>query len=417
MKGYSLGMRQRLGLAAALLGDPELLVLDEPANGLDPEGVRWLRDFLRSFAAEGRTVLISSHVLAEVAQTVDQVLIINRGRIVIESSLERLTACVDGWVRVRAPHPRDLAAGAEPRRPHDATRHGDGRSPSLPGATLRAHRRYRVRRRHPRAPTRQRGLLARRHLPPANRGAHTVIAQISAELLKIRSTRTTIGLVLGMLALILLFSLLTGLVARPGELTGRANQLQLLNIGNLAGAFSAIAGLLLVTSEYRHGTIRPTVLFTPARPRMLAAKLLAAALMGVVFGVVGEGLSWAVGYAVLRSRGIPFALSANDVELLWLGAFAGVATWAAIGAGLGAIVRNQVSGIITLLAWGFVIDNLLHEFVPSIGRFTPARAENALSNMRTAHLLSPAVGALVLLGWIALLAMIALPLTVRRDIT
>ena len=73
MKGYSLGMRQRLGLAAALLGDPELLVLDEPANGLDPEGVRWLRDFLRAFASEGHTVLVSSHVLAEVAQTVDRV--------------------------------------------------------------------------------------------------------------------------------------------------------------------------------------------------------------------------------------------------------------------------------------------------------------------------------------------------------
>jgi len=102
VKGYSLGMRQRLGLAAALLGDPELLVLDEPANGLDPEGVRWLRDFLRAFAAQGRTVLISSHVLAEVAQTVDQVLIINRGRLVVESSLEQLTARVGGAVRVRS---------------------------------------------------------------------------------------------------------------------------------------------------------------------------------------------------------------------------------------------------------------------------------------------------------------------------
>ena len=80
--GYSLGMRQRLGLAGALLGDPELLILDEPANGLDPEGVRWLRDFLRSFAAEGKTVFVSSHVLAEVAQTVDQVVIINKGRLV-----------------------------------------------------------------------------------------------------------------------------------------------------------------------------------------------------------------------------------------------------------------------------------------------------------------------------------------------
>jgi ABC-2 type transport system ATP-binding protein len=103
VKTYSLGMRQRLGIAAALLGDPELLILDEPANGLDPEGVRWLRDFLRSFAASSRTVLISSHVLAEVAQTVDQVLIINRGKLVTESSLEQLTARVGGSVRVRTP--------------------------------------------------------------------------------------------------------------------------------------------------------------------------------------------------------------------------------------------------------------------------------------------------------------------------
>ncbi|MEP6640725.1 MAG: ATP-binding cassette domain-containing protein [Gaiellales bacterium] len=85
VKGYSLGMRQRLGLAAALLGDPELLVLDEPANGLDPEGVRWLRDFLRRFAREGHTVLVSSHVLAEMAQTVDHVLIINDGKLVREA--------------------------------------------------------------------------------------------------------------------------------------------------------------------------------------------------------------------------------------------------------------------------------------------------------------------------------------------
>jgi len=108
VKGYSLGMRQRLGLAAALLGEPELLVLDEPANGLDPEGVRWLRDFLRAFASEGRTVLISSHVLAEVAQTVERVLIISRGRLVIESSLSDLTARVGGAIRVRSADPVKL---------------------------------------------------------------------------------------------------------------------------------------------------------------------------------------------------------------------------------------------------------------------------------------------------------------------
>ena len=90
--GYSLGMRQRLGLAAALLGHPELLVLDEPGNGLDPEGVRWLRDFLRGFASEGGTVLLSSHHLAEVAHTVDRVLIIDRGRLVAAAPLAELTA-------------------------------------------------------------------------------------------------------------------------------------------------------------------------------------------------------------------------------------------------------------------------------------------------------------------------------------
>jgi ABC-2 type transport system ATP-binding protein len=87
---YSLGMRQRLGLAAALLRDPELLILDEPANGLDPEGVRWLRTFMRSFAADGNTVLVSSHVLAEVAQTVDQVVIVDKGRLVAIAELDEL---------------------------------------------------------------------------------------------------------------------------------------------------------------------------------------------------------------------------------------------------------------------------------------------------------------------------------------
>jgi ABC-2 type transport system ATP-binding protein len=105
VKGYSLGMRQRLGLAAALLGDPELLLLDEPANGLDPEGVRWLRDFLRAFAAQGKTVFVSSHLLAEVEQTVDRVVIINRGRLVAESELSELTARLAGTVRVEAAQP------------------------------------------------------------------------------------------------------------------------------------------------------------------------------------------------------------------------------------------------------------------------------------------------------------------------
>ncbi len=96
--GYSLGMRQRLGLASALLGDPDALVLDEPINGLDPDGIRWMRSLLRSLAAEGRTVLLSSHVLSEVQQTVDDVVVIRHGRIVFDGTLDELES---GTARVR----------------------------------------------------------------------------------------------------------------------------------------------------------------------------------------------------------------------------------------------------------------------------------------------------------------------------
>jgi ABC-2 type transport system ATP-binding protein len=100
---YSLGMRQRLSVAAALLGEPRLLVLDEPANGLDPEGIRWLRTFLRSFAAGGGTVFISSHVLAEVAQLADEVVIIHKSKLLAHEPLAVLTAQTAGETIVRSP--------------------------------------------------------------------------------------------------------------------------------------------------------------------------------------------------------------------------------------------------------------------------------------------------------------------------
>jgi ABC-2 type transport system ATP-binding protein len=110
---FSLGMRQRLGLATALLTEPEILILDEPANGLDPEGVHWLRQLLRDLAAEGRTVLVSSHVLAEVAHTVDSVVILDRGRLVTHSTLDELTVGGAQVVRVRTPKADELRLALE----------------------------------------------------------------------------------------------------------------------------------------------------------------------------------------------------------------------------------------------------------------------------------------------------------------
>jgi ABC-2 type transport system ATP-binding protein len=108
--GYSLGMRQRLSVAAALLGEPELLVLDEPANGLDPEGIRWLRNFLRSFAEGGGTVFVSSHVLAEVSQLADEAVIIHRGKLVAQQTVSELTLQAAGATRVRSPRAEELLA-------------------------------------------------------------------------------------------------------------------------------------------------------------------------------------------------------------------------------------------------------------------------------------------------------------------
>jgi ABC-2 type transport system ATP-binding protein len=110
VKGYSMGMRQRLAIAAALLGDPEVLILDEPANGLDPPGIRWMRDLLRHEAGRGRAVLVSSHLLSEVAQSVDDVVVISHGKLRASGTLEQVLGGVDGPVtRVRAVEAKKLA--------------------------------------------------------------------------------------------------------------------------------------------------------------------------------------------------------------------------------------------------------------------------------------------------------------------
>jgi ABC-2 type transport system ATP-binding protein len=111
-KGYSLGMRQRLGIAAAMLGDPGVLILDEPANGLDPEGIRWMRELLQGLAAQGRTVLVSSHLLSEMQALADDVVIVAAGRLVRQGAVTDVLASMSGGdrVKVRTPEPEKLTA-------------------------------------------------------------------------------------------------------------------------------------------------------------------------------------------------------------------------------------------------------------------------------------------------------------------
>jgi ABC-2 type transport system permease protein len=241
-------------------------------------------------------------------------------------------------------------------------------------------------------------------------------AQINAELLKIRSTRTTLGLALAMIAIILLFALLSGLLTKGPHLTTSQDQLGLLSFGSIAGVFSALAGIMLITSEYRYGTIRPTFIFTPRRSRVLGAKLTAGLLAGLAFGIAGEALGFGIGYAILEARGLPYAPGTGQTALVLCGTVAASALWGAIGVGLGAIVRNQVGAVITILAWGFAVENLLQAFVPSIGRFAPGNAENGLSGLTGKHLLGAAAGAATMIAWTVALAAMGAALAARRDV-
>jgi ABC-2 type transport system ATP-binding protein len=145
-KGYSMGMRQRLAIAAALLGDPEVLILDEPTNGLDPPGIRWMRDLLRSEAGRGRAVLVSSHLLSEVAQSVDDVVVIARGALRASGPLERVLGATDGPVtRVRSADRERLAAllrerGVDLESDGSGVLLARGVAPELVGAVAAEHR-------------------------------------------------------------------------------------------------------------------------------------------------------------------------------------------------------------------------------------------------------------------------------------
>jgi ABC-2 type transport system permease protein len=243
-----------------------------------------------------------------------------------------------------------------------------------------------------------------------------VINQIRAEILKIRSTRTTLGLVIGMLVLVLAFTVLTGLLENERNLANAEDQRQLLGIGSIAGIFAALAGIFVMTSETRFGTIRPTFLVTPSWYRILVAKVVASFIAGLVFGIVGTAVSFGVGYVCLSQRGIPDVLSSGDVAWLLVGCIVGSGIWGGIGVGLGTAVRNQVGAVIALLAWGFVVENLLIGLVPSVGRWAPVQAQNAFQGSTADHLLSPGLGALVMLAWMAGLVALGFALTSRRDV-
>jgi ABC-2 type transport system permease protein len=241
--------------------------------------------------------------------------------------------------------------------------------------------------------------------------------QLLSELRKMRSTRTNLGLLAGMVALILLSVLVGGLVEKAVQLRSHDNQHALLSSGTSAALFAALIGVMAITSEFRHGTIRSTVVVTPRRSRVLAAKVTASLLTGLGFGLLATALAFGVGYAILAGRGIGLALETNHVLLLVLGSLAMTALWAAFGVGLGALIKNQVFAVIGLIVWVMVVDNILRGLVPDVGRFTPTAASASITGDPADHLLPPLAGGLVLLAYVAVLVAGGALLVARRDVT
>jgi ABC-2 type transport system permease protein len=188
-------------------------------------------------------------------------------------------------------------------------------------------------------------------------------------------------------------------------------------VGTSGALFASLIGIMAVTSEFRHGTIRSTFVVCPRRGRVMLAKVAASLVLGLVFGVLAEGLALGIGLAVIRGRGVDLQLDAADIRGIVLGAIAMTMLFAALGVGIGGVVRNQVFAVIGLLVWLLVVESILFGVVPSVGRFAPGKAAAALVGTDQSHLLSTAAGGLVLLGWVVVFVLAGSVVTARRDVT
>ena len=299
VRGFSLGMRQRLGIAAALLGDPDVLILDEPVNGLDPAGIAWLRGLLRRLAAEGRTIVLASHLLSEIAQTADHVLIVSAGQLRFAGPLRRDRRDQRG-ARVRVSQP-DLG-GSVPRT-------------------------------------------------------------LTTEFRKLATVRSP-WLLLALGPLIVVAGI-TGLVASGGNVHDPALQDKAFGHVGLAAIFTLVFGILAVAGEYSRGTITDTFLSFPRRRRVITAKLAAYGAVGAAAGLVSAATALLVTAAWWSAKGGAFHWSAAGTWETLGGGVAANAAFAAIGVGVGALVRNLVAAVAAALAWIAVVEGIAGQLIGS----------------------------------------------------
>lgn len=247
-----------------------------------------------------------------------------------------------------------------------------------------------------------------------------MIAQLRSELLKQRTTRTTGLLLVWMVVLIVAVVLLHSFGLSASALRVAGNQPKVYGWGTSIGAlFAALLGALSVTTEIRTGTIRPTLLATPQRTLVIGAKIIAAAAGGAGVGLIAEALVSVTASAAFAVRGIPVAVTGADFAQMLAGGAAAAALWAAIGTGVGAIVRSQIGVVAGLCVWLLLIETVLAGEIPSLGRFTPGASAGALAGMlqtTSLTLITPVAGALLLIGYASVATAAGALSTEKRDL-
>jgi ABC-type transport system involved in multi-copper enzyme maturation permease subunit len=246
-------------------------------------------------------------------------------------------------------------------------------------------------------------------------------AQLRSELLKQRTTRTNLVLLLWMVGLVVLVVLLHVLSFGVDDLSRHDNQLKIAGLGTSIGAlFASLLGAMSITGEIRHGTIRPTFLATPRRTRVIAAKVVASALAGIAVGLLAEALTAAVEAAGLGARGIHIQLDSGEYAQLLAGGAVAAALFAAVGVGVGALVRNQVAAVVGLCVWLLFIEPILLGDIPSAGKFAPGASAGAIAGAIQTQiadtLVAPALGVLLLAAYAAIASAGGAIATARRDI-
>jgi ABC-2 type transport system permease protein len=244
---------------------------------------------------------------------------------------------------------------------------------------------------------------------------------ISSELLKLRSTRTAIALIASVVGLVVLIGLIATITADFEQ--DEVRTVDLLGIAGFAQVFALILGLLAVTTEFRHGTITPTLVVAPDRVRVVLAKLVAHVLAGLILGVLAVGLTTAIVLITLSSRDIDTGLTSQEITEVVIGLVLATALWAALGVGLGALVRNQVGAIVGALGWVLLVENLL-TIIPTVGdwvqKYGLNGVTNALSNIEsevTGDVLSQAAGGALLVAYAATSVIAGMLAMRRRDVT